>query len=66
MRIILQSYQTIPAAAELTGLSVRKLRHGCEDGTVPHIRSNGRYYVDLPALWDKMDAERRRTCDDIT
>ena len=59
MSIILQPYVTIPAASRLTDLSVRKLRRGCEDGTIPHIRSNGRYYVDLPALRDRLDAEQR-------
>ena len=57
MRIKLQPYVTNHAASRLTYMSVRKLRRGCEDGTIPHIRSNGRYYVDLPALRDRLDAE---------
>ena len=65
-KVILQPYVTIPAASRLTGLSVRKLRRGCEDGSIPHVRSNGRCYVDLPALWDKMDEDRRHTRDNIT
>lgn len=55
MRIILQPYQTIPAASQIISLSERELRRGCEDGTIPHIWSGGICYVDIPALWDKLD-----------
>lgn len=55
MRIILQPYQTVPAASKITGLSEYRLRRGCEDGTIPHIQSGGIFYVDIPALWDQMD-----------
>lgn len=56
MRIIAQPYQRIPAASRITGLSESRLRRGCKNGTIPHIRSGGIFYVDIPALWDKMDA----------
>lgn len=59
MRIILQPYQTISAASGLTGLPERELWRGCEDGSIPHVWANGRYYVDLPALWDRLDAEQQ-------
>lgn len=59
MRIILQPLQTIPAATKVTGLPERELWRGCKDGTVPHVWANGTYYVDIPALWDKLDAEQQ-------
>lgn len=57
MRIVLQPYVTIPAASRITGLSEYRLRRGCKDGTIPHVRSGEIFYVDIPALWDKMDAD---------
>lgn len=59
MEIVLNPLQSIPAAAKTTGLSERKLRRGCRDGTVPHIQAKGRYYIDIPALLDKLDAEQQ-------
>lgn len=59
MRIILQPYQRVSAASRITGLSEHKLRRGCKDGTIPHIRSGGICYVDIPALWDKLDKEQQ-------
>ena len=59
MRIVLQPYVTIPAASRITGLSEYRLRRGCKDGTIPHVRSGEIFYVDIPALWDKMDADRQ-------
>lgn len=55
--IILKPYQKIPEACRTTGLSQYMLRRGCRDGTVPHIRSGRTYYVDVPALLDKLSAE---------
>ena len=58
MKIILQPYQAIPAAAKITGIPERELRLGCKDGTIPHVWSRGVCYVDIPALWDQMDEEQ--------
>lgn len=57
--IILQPYQVIPKAAQITGLSEYELQCGCNDGTIPHIWSRGICYVNIPALWDKLDAEQQ-------
>lgn len=57
--IILQPFQTIPAAAKTIDMDESKLRRGCKDGTVPHVWANGKCYVDIPALLDKLDAEQR-------
>lgn len=51
---ITKPYQKIKEACKTTGLSQYMLRHGCQDGTVPHIRSGRTYYVDVPALLDKL------------
>lgn len=57
MRIILQPYQSIRAASAVVNLSESALRRGCRNGKVPHIRRNGRIYVDMVALLDDLDAD---------
>lgn len=52
-------YQTIPHAAMTTGLARSYLRAGCRAGTVPHIRSGGKYYICVPALLEQLGAEAR-------
>lgn len=53
MKIVLQPFQTIPAAAQTTGLSESELRRGCEGGTIPHVWTRGICFVNIPALWDE-------------
>ena len=55
MRIILQPYQSIKAAGAVVNLPQHVLRRGCRNGKVPHIRRNGRIYIDMVALLDKLD-----------
>lgn len=57
MRIILQPYQSIRAASVEVNLSESALRRGCRNGKVPHIRHNGRIYIDMVALLDALDAD---------
>ncbi len=52
-------YQKIPEACRTTGLSQYYLRKGCRDGSVPHIRSGKTFYVNVPALLDKLDMQRQ-------
>ena len=47
-------FQTIRAACETTGLSQFYLRRGCKDGTIPHVMSGQIYYIDVPAMLDKL------------
>lgn len=49
-----EPYQKILDACRTTGLSQYYLRKGCRDGRVPHIRSGKTYYVNVPALLDKL------------
>lgn len=56
IRIILQPYQRVAEACRITGLSQYRLRRGCRDGTVPHVRSGKTYYINVPALLDKLGA----------
>ena len=55
-----QMFKTIKAAAQETGLSVCFIRQGCKNGTVPHIRSGCKTYVNVPALLEKLEAESRQ------
>ena len=59
MQIILQPYQMISKASQITGLSERTLQCGCNNGTIPHIWYRGTCYVDIPALWDELDAKQQ-------
>ena len=59
MEIITQPFQKIPAACRTTGLSQYMLRRGCRDGSIPHVRSGRTYYIDIPALLDKLAADRQ-------
>ena len=49
-----EPYQKIADACQTTGLSQFFLRKGCRDGTVPHLRSGRTYYIDVPALLEKL------------
>lgn len=46
----------IKDAVTATGLSAYYLRSGCKDGTVPCVRSGQTYYVNVPALLEKLGA----------
>ena len=52
-------YQGIAEASQTTGLAQSYLRAGCRAGTVPHIRSGGKYYICVPALLEQLGAEAR-------
>lgn len=43
-------FQKIAEACKTTGLSQYFLRQGCKNGTIPHIKSGGVYYINIPAL----------------
>ena len=51
-------YQKITEACRTTGLSRDFLRKGCKDGSVPHIMSGPTYYIDVPALLEKLREQR--------
>ena len=55
-----RAFKTIKAAAQETGLSVCFIRQGCKNGTVPHICSGRKTYVNVPALLEKLEAESRQ------
>ena len=54
------SYQKIKDACAVTGLSQYYLRRGCKDGTVPCIKSGTVYFVNVPALLEKLNKESAR------
>lgn len=47
-------FQKIKDAATTTGLSQSYLRSGCKDGSIPHIKSGSTYYINIPALYEKL------------
>lgn len=52
-------FQKITEACKNTGLSQYYLRQGCKNGTVPHIKSGGVYYVNVSALMEELDRKRK-------
>lgn len=52
-------FQKIAEACKSTDLSQYYLRQGCKNGTVPHIKSGGVYYVNVPALMEELDRKRK-------
>ena len=54
---IMTPYQKIPEACKSTGLSQYFLRNGCKNGTIPHVKSGPTYYIDVPALLEKLRGE---------
>lgn len=53
----MQPFQKIADAVKTTGLSAYFLRQGCKDGSVPHVKSGGTYYINIPGLLRKLGAE---------
>ena len=51
-------FQKIAEACKTTGLSRYFLRQGCKNGTVPHIKSGGVYYINVPALVEELGKKR--------
>jgi len=52
-------FQKITEACKTTGLSQYFLRRGCRNGTVPHIKSGGVYYINVPALMEQLGKKER-------
>lgn len=52
--------QPIRYAARLTGLSMKTIRNGCREGTIPHIRIGNDYRVNMPLYIAQLARESRR------
>ena len=50
-------FQKIAEACRTTGLSQYYLRQGCKDGTIPHIKSGSTYYINVPELLGRLNAD---------
>ena len=53
----MKPFQKITEACKTTGLSSFYLRNGCRDGSIPHVKSGGVYYINIPALLRLLNAE---------
>ena len=51
-------FQKIAEACRTTGLSQYFLRQGCKKGTIPHIKSGGVYYINVPALMETLGTKQ--------
>lgn len=52
-------FQKIKEACKTTGLSQYYLRAGCRDGSIPCIRCNGVYFVNVPAFLQQLDEQSK-------
>ena len=52
-------FASLKEAAALTGLKVYWLRAGCQNGTIPHIKSGIKYLVNVPALLEMLDEQSK-------
>ncbi|MCD8086288.1 MAG: helix-turn-helix domain-containing protein [Clostridiales bacterium] len=50
-------FAKIKDAAAITGLSEHFLRKGCQNGTVPAIKSGTTYYIDVEKLLEQLHKE---------
>lgn len=50
-------FQTIPETSRTTGLSKYYLRKGCQEGTIPHVKSGTVFYINVPALLKMLGAD---------
>lgn len=48
-------FQKIQEACKSTGLSMYYLRKGCREGTIPHVKSGGVYYINVPKLLKRLE-----------
>ncbi len=53
-------FQKIAEACKTTGLSQYYLRQGCKDGTIPHVKSGGVYYINVPALMEALGEKQTK------
>ena len=51
------TFQKIHDASKSTGLCQYYLRDGCKNGSIPCIKSGKVYFIDVPALLDKLRAQ---------
>lgn len=50
-------FMKIKEACAATGLSQYYLRNGCKDGSVPCVKSGTVYFINVPALLEKLNRE---------
>ena len=52
-------FQPPRGAAEITGFSVKYIRAGCRDGTIPHLKAGNDYKIDMTAWLELLHAASR-------
>ena len=55
----LPPFMSIEDAVKATGLSAYSLRQGCKDGSIPHIMSGNKYYINYYKLLERDDSPVR-------
>ena len=53
-------FMRIKDACKATGLSQYFIRNGCRDGSIPCIKSGTVFFVNVPALLEKLNLESEK------
>lgn len=47
-------FMSVPDASKYTGLSRCFLRDGCKNGSIPHIKTGNKFYINIPLMLEEM------------
>ena len=54
-------FRTVREFCSISGLSIKMIRDGCKNGTIPHIRvgegENARFMINVPLYLKQLDME---------
>lgn len=53
----MKMFSDISEASELFGLSQHFLRNGIKAGTIPHIKSGCKYYINVPLFIEQLNQQ---------
>ena len=54
-------FQPPRCAAELTGFSVKSIREGCRNGTIPHVMVGKDFRINMSIWLDQLNAQNGKT-----
>ena len=57
-------FQSVRSASEITGLSMKYIRAGCRNNTIPHIMCGVDVRVNMPLFLERLNEESRRAAHD--
>ena len=52
-------FQNVRGASTITGWSMKAIRAGCQDGTIPHIKQGADYRINMPMWIEQLNSASR-------